>query len=60
MIKYFKELLETLKSIDTHLYELRKTEILTNEYIYKLSKCVKERHHPHGDQASISAKHWNS
>ena len=53
MIKYFKELLKTLKSIDTHLNELRKTEDSTNEYIYRLSKCVKEQHHSHGDQVSI-------
>lgn len=59
MIKYFKELLKTLKSIDTHLNELRKTESSTNEYIHKLSKCVKERHHSHGDQVSISTKHLN-
>ena len=59
MIKYFKELLKTLKSIDTHLNELRKTEGSTNEYIYRLSKCVKEQHHSHGDQVSISTKHWN-
>jgi hypothetical protein len=45
MIKYFKDLLETLKKIERHLE--------------KLSKCVKERHHRHGDQASVSTKHWN-
>jgi uncharacterized protein YdcH (DUF465 family) len=59
MIKYFKELLKVLKSIDTHLNELRKTENSTNEYIYKLSKCVKEEHNYHGDRFSISTKHWN-
>ena len=59
MIKYFKELLAVLKNIDTHLNELRKTEISTNEYLYKISKCVKEDHHSHGDNCSISTKHWN-
>ena len=59
MINYFKELLKTLKNIDSHLNELRKTEQSTNEYILKLSNCVKVKHHPHGDQASISTKHWN-
>lgn len=45
MIKYFKELLKTLKSIDSNLT--------------KISNCVQENHHTHGDKASISVKHWN-
>jgi hypothetical protein len=45
MKKYFKELLETLKKIEKHLG--------------KLSSCVREQHHNHGDRVSISTKHWN-
>lgn len=45
MRAYFKDLLNTLKRIEKHLETL--------------AKCVKERHHSHGDQASISTKHWN-
>lgn len=59
MIKYFKELLITLKSIDAHLNELRKTEHSSNEYLQKLSKCVYTEHHRHGDNTSLSTKHWN-
>jgi hypothetical protein len=59
MIKYFKDLLLTLKSIDNNLSELRKTEKSTNACMIKLSNCVQENHHRHGDSASISTKHWN-
>lgn len=59
MIKYFKELLCTLKSINTHLNELRKTEQSSNEYLHKLSECVYTKHHSHGDTTSLSTKHWN-
>jgi len=45
MIKYFKELLTTLVKIEKHLE--------------KISKCVAEKHHGHGDRFSISTKHWN-
>ena len=45
MIKYFKELLETLKRIEAHL-DL-------------LSACVKKSHRDYGDDMSISTKHWN-
>jgi hypothetical protein len=45
MINYFKELLAVLKQIESHLS--------------KISKCVKEDHHRHGDSISISTKHWN-
>ena len=45
MKNYFKELLLTLKNIERHLE--------------KIAKCVKEEHHAHGDQASVSTKHWN-
>lgn len=45
MIDYFKELLKTLKSIDSHLA--------------KLSKCVKVNQSRHGDDVSLSTKHWN-
>lgn len=58
-MKYFKELLATLKSIDNHLNHLRMTEHSSNEYLLRLSSCVKEGHHRHGDKASLSTKHWN-
>lgn len=45
MIAYFRELLATLKRIEEHLA--------------RLASCVKTRHHTHGDQASLSTKHWN-
>jgi len=45
MIKYFKDLLQTLKKIEQHLD--------------KISKCVKTDHHGHGDKSSLSTKHWN-
>lgn len=45
MIKYFKDLLKTLKSIDNHLS--------------KIAACVKCDHHGHGDMVSMSIKHWN-
>lgn len=45
MIRYFKELLETLKKIERHL-EL-------------LSSCVRKGHHRYGDYTSLSTKHWN-
>lgn len=46
IIKYFRELLATLKRIETHLA--------------KIAGCVYEGHHRHGDRCSISTKHWNS
>lgn len=45
MIKYFKELLQTLKQIEKHLETL--------------ASCVRTEHHSHGDRSSISTKHWN-
>lgn len=45
VIKYFKELLDTLKKIEKHLA--------------LLSACVKSGHHRHGDHYSLSTKHWN-
>ena len=59
MIKYFKDLLLTLKSIDNNLNELIKIEKQTNAGILKLSSCVQQDHHRHGDSSSISTKHWN-
>lgn len=59
MRKYFKDLLTTLKSIDSSLKELKETGVSTNKHVLKLSGCVKEGHHRHGDRASISTKHWN-
>lgn len=46
VIRYFKELLATLKRIEAHLD--------------KLAGCVHfRRHGGHGDSASLSTKHWN-
>lgn len=45
MLKYFKELLATLKAIEQHLSHL--------------AHCVKVDHHRHGDRYSMSTKHWN-
>lgn len=45
MIKYFKELLLTLKRIETHLA--------------LLSSCVVASSKSHGDRLSVSTKHWN-
>jgi hypothetical protein len=45
IINYFKELLVTLKKIESHLE--------------KLSNCVSSSSRNHGDRFSISTKHWN-
>ena len=45
MINYFKELLATLKKIETHLS--------------LLASCVKTSHRDYGDRVSLSTKHWN-
>lgn len=45
MIKYFRELLSTLKKIETHLS--------------LISKCVNQSSRSYGDRCSISIKHWN-
>lgn len=48
MIKYFKELLVTLKNMESYLKEL--------------SRCVVDRKFDgmtHGDRFVISIKHWN-
>lgn len=53
MIKYFKELLKTLKDI---LITLRQIE----SHLEKLSNCVVDRGiGRHGDTWVISTKHWN-
>ena len=52
MIKYFKELLYTLKLIDTKLASIERG-------IIQLSSCVERNHHSHGDRNSLSTKHWN-
>jgi hypothetical protein len=44
-IKYFVELLKTLKKIESHLE--------------KLSNCVVDREGKHGDRFTISTKYWN-
>lgn len=45
MIRYFKELLDTLKKIERHLD--------------KIAACVKTNAQQHGDRNSLSIKHWN-
>jgi hypothetical protein len=45
MIKYFKELLITLKNIEKHLETI--------------AACVKTNSGGHGDKKSLSVKHWN-
>jgi len=52
MFNYFKELLGTLKKIESHLEAISKNTDL-------LGKCVKSHHHGHGDTHSLSTKHWN-
>ena len=59
MIKYFKELLKTLKAINSNLGDIKQMQISTDNHLEKLASCVQEKHHGHGDQASISTKHWN-
>lgn len=45
MIKYFKDVLATLKRIESHLA--------------RLANCVVRNRYGHGDRESISTKHWN-
>ena len=45
MLKWFKELLETLKSIDRRLE--------------RLERCVKENPRSHGSRHYLSTGHWN-
>jgi hypothetical protein len=45
MIKYFKELLTTLKNIEQSLN--------------KIAACVRQSHRSYGDSSSISIKYWN-
>jgi hypothetical protein len=45
IVLYFREILQTLKSIDASLKSL--------------AACVKRDHHGHGDRVSLSTKHWN-
>jgi len=52
MIKYFKELLATLKGIH---YEQQ----ITNENLKRISSCVVRSSRTHGDSHSLSTKHWN-
>jgi hypothetical protein len=52
MIKYFRDLLATLKSIDENLKKIERNTKM-------VSDCVRKNHHSHGDQASLSTKHWN-
>lgn len=59
MKKYFRDLLATLKSIDSQLKELKETSESTNKHALRLSECVRKDHHSHGDRSSISTKHWN-
>lgn len=53
MIKYFKELLKTLKAIEAHLAKIE-------ENTKRVAKCVEEGHHNYGDRTSLSTKNWNS
>lgn len=52
MIRYFRELLYTLKAA---LFVLKEIE----KHLKLISSCVKTNHHDHGDKASMSTKHWN-
>jgi hypothetical protein len=52
MIKYFKELLSTLKSIDAQLKA-------SDKKLELLSSCVKAEHSGDGAKTSISTKLWN-
>ena len=45
MLKYFRELLTTLKAIERHLSVL--------------ASCVQTSHRGDGDRISLSTKHWN-
>ena len=53
MIKYFRELLATLKSIDQRLEAIEK-------YMARLDKCVLTNHNTYGDRHSVSTKNFNS
>lgn len=52
MIKYFKELLATLKSIDKRL-------AVIEENSNRLNQCVKDNSRGYGNRSSISTSHWN-
>jgi hypothetical protein len=56
MIKYFKELLNTLKSIDKTNKEI--SESLQN-IDSNLSKCVTKNRHRHGTDSYLVTGHWN-
>jgi hypothetical protein len=56
MIKYFKELLNTLKSIDKTNKEI--SENLQN-IDNNLSKCVISNRHRHGKRSYLVTGHWN-
>lgn len=51
MIKYFKDLLSTLKNIDKNLTKIENHQA-------ELAKCVKQNHLGYGDSKSISIRHW--
>lgn len=53
MIKYFKELLSTLKRIDSNLEKCQKS-------LAKIDGCVKTSGRGYGDNQSLSVKHWNN
>jgi len=52
MIRYFKDLLKTLKEINENL---KKIENQTGD----LSDCVKNNSHRHGARRYIVTGHWN-
>jgi hypothetical protein len=51
-MKYFKDLLATLKSIDESLKKIEKNS-------EKVAECVKTSSRGFGDKTSLSTKHWN-
>jgi hypothetical protein len=56
MFKYFKELLDTLKSIDKTNKEI---SINLQNIDNNLSKCVVCNKHRHGKNAYLATGHWN-
>lgn len=52
MIRYFKELLDTLKSIDKSLKAMEKNTA-------DLSACVTNNRRDHGRRRYLATGHWN-
>jgi len=53
LIKYFVELLNTLKSIDSRLAKIE-------ENTERLAQCVRDNDDFLGDKTSISTRHWKN